>query len=125
MSINIKDAKKFKPKKMPLTDKLLSSGEFGWAIMSGIIEGAIILGLAKKGIEYWVCGNPNCGISLLMGEGRVPIACTKCGSEIDWVGIKTRLIKVCPRCNKQGMPYAVYCDSHVPAVKLEDKEVPL
>ena len=116
---------KFRPKKMPLTENLLKEKEWGWAIVSAIVEGAIVADEAKRGMEYWVCGNPKSGKQLRLRLGAVPHVCSKCGDEINWVDIKTRLIKVCPTCNKQGLAEDTYCDQHVPAVKLQAKEIPL
>lgn len=106
---------------MPLTTTLVKSREYEWAIISGIFEIIVAVGSNNK---YWCCGNPKCHYALRL-SGNLPKVCVKCGNEIDWVGIKTRLIKVCPTCARRGIYGEVYCDMHVPAVKLVDKEVSL
>lgn len=78
---------------------------------------------AKKGNDYWCCGK--CGSTITLRLGVVPKVCSKCGNEIDWVGIKTRVIKVCPKCNAQGAIGDAFCVLHIPAVRLIDKEIPL
>ena len=108
---------------MPLTQMLVKSKEFGWAIPSFIIEVALAGDEAKKGNDYWCCGK--CSSAIALRVGVVPKVCSKCGSEIDWVGIKTRLIKVCPTCNAQGEFGDSYCSLHTPAVRLVAKEIPL
>ena len=116
---------KFKPTCIPITKALLKAKEPGWAILAGIFEVAIAAEKAKRGIKYWACGNPRCAVPLQLRTSIAPRVCSKCGGEIDWVGIKTRLIKVCPICNKVVSFDDTYCDLHVPAVKLITKEVPL
>lgn len=114
---------KYKPTKMPITQALLKQKEWGWAIFAGIFEGAVVADEAKKGNELWSCGK--CGESLRLVNFQPPRVCTKCGSDIDWVGIKTRLIRVCPTCNRQWIPTDIYCPLHSPAVLLANREVPL
>lgn len=118
----VSNTMKCRPTKMPITKALVESKEYGWAIVSGIFEVALA---ADKGTDYWCCGNTICAVPLPLKSGRLPRVCARCGNEIDWSGIKTRVIKVCPSCNKQGLLEDLYCDMHVPAVRLVNKEVPL
>lgn len=112
---------KYKPTVVPLAMALAKSEDLRWfAIPAFIWE----LGqVSKKGDDYWSCGK--CGSPIRFHGGMTPKVCTNCGNEIDWVGIKTRIIKVCPTCGKEGSIYDQFCDLHVPAVRLVNKEVPL
>ncbi len=111
---------KYKPTKMPITKALLASKEYGWAIVSGIFEVAYA---SDSGKDYWCCGNSRCDTPLRVSFGVTPRVCVKCGNEIDWVGIKTRIIKVCPRCSRQAFGDDLYCAFCTPATRLENKEV--
>ena len=113
---------KYKPTKTPIAQALTKSKEYGWAIVSAVIELSLI---SNTGDDYWCCGNTACGTPIRFRGGSIPKVCAKCGNEIDWVGIKTRVIKVCPTCSKIGAINDQFCDLHVPAVRLVNMEVPL
>jgi DNA-directed RNA polymerase subunit RPC12/RpoP len=111
---------KHKPTKFPLTKAALLTRDFkGLAIPAFLID----LHLASNNDDYWVCGN--CSSPLRFRNGETPKVCAKCGNEIDWVGIKTTIIKVCPKCGIEGSIYNEYCERHIPAVKLVNNEIPL
>jgi ribosomal protein S27AE len=114
---------KYKPTRTPITKALIESKEYGWAVVSGIAELLVVANEAKQGRDYWSCGK--CGSALNVQGGRIPQVCAKCGGEISWVDIRTRLIKVCPKCSTPGELADAYCARHAPAVKLVDREVPL
>jgi len=46
------------------------------------------------------------------------------GEEIDWIGIATRKIKICPQCNREHGVDDNYCPYHIPKVALVEKEIP-
>ena len=113
---------KYKPTKIPIARALAESKEYGLALASAIVE----LGLASDtDADYWCCGNTKCGTPIRIRNDLIPKVCARCGGEIDWVGIKTRIIKVCPTCNRVGSISDNFCDLHVPAVRLVIKEIPL
>ncbi len=114
---------KYKPTKTPISDALADQKDWGWAVVAGFVELAVAYDAAQKGSDFWCCGKCKSPITLRMGV--IPKVCSKCGNEIDWVGIKTRVIKVCPDCNAQGSIGDSFCSLHVPAVRLREKEIPL
>jgi ribosomal protein L37AE/L43A len=115
---------KYKPTKLPMTQALAEQKEWGWAIVSGFIEGAVAVNEANKGNDFWCCGK--CGSPITLRFGAIPKVCSKCGSEFDWVGVKTRIIKICPTCGTQGAIGDYFCPSHSnPSVRLVEKEIPL
>lgn len=118
-------ASKYKPTRTPVTDSLIRSKEYGWAIISGILEVALVSNAASVGLEYWCCGNPLCSTPILVRNRTIPQVCPKCGGEIEWINIKTRIVKVCPECKRQGSVNDVYCIWHKPAIMLNDVEIPL
>lgn len=113
---------KLKPTKTPIAKALAESKEYGWAIVSAVIEHSLI---SATGDDYWCCGNTKCSSPIRVRGDSIPQVCAKCGNEIDWVGIKTRVIKVCPTCSRVGAIDDQFCDLHVPAVRLVNKEVPM
>jgi hypothetical protein len=115
---------KYKPTKFPMTEAAIQAQKWGWAIGLGVVEFAIAANDAQRGAETWCCGNSRCGAALVMRTGRLPKVCSSCGGEVDWVGIKTRIIRVCPRCNYQGTSSEKYCPWDTPPALLRDKEVP-
>jgi ribosomal protein L40E len=114
---------KQKPTKMSVTQAIEKRNEWGMAIIAGFAEGAIVSEDAKRGNEFWCCGK--CGAPVTLRFGVVPKVCSKCGSEFDWGAVKTRVIKVCPKCDAQGSVWDTYCTSHAPAVALVRKEIPI
>lgn len=116
-------AMKYKPTKMPIAKAFAEQKEWGLAIVFGFIEGAVAVNESKRGNDLWCCGK--CASPITLRMGAPPKVCSKCGNEVDWVGIKTRVIKICPTCNTQGALGDSFCPSHSPAVKLIDKEIPL
>ena len=118
----ITKTKRFKPTRTPIANALARQKEWGWAIVAGVFEVALA---SDQGSEYWCCGNPNCSTPLRVSFGLTPKVCAKCGGEVDWVGIKTRVIKVCPRCNRQAFGEDTYCAFCTPATILESREVPI
>jgi len=114
---------KQKPTKISITQALEKKKEWALAITSGLIEGAVVSEDAKKGDEFWCCGS--CGVPITLRSGEVPNVCPKCGTEFDWAGIKTRTVKVCPKCNVPGSIWDTYCVTHSPSVALVRNEVPI
>jgi len=76
------------------------------------------------GRQTLFCGFCSGLIFLNKGEPR-PLVCTNCGNAINWLGIVTRLIKVCPLCSKTYSVQQNFCPLHFPAVALVEKEVDL
>ena len=116
---------KYTPTRAPLTTELVRQKEYGWAILSGLMEVAIAVDNKNQGLDYLSCGNSSCIAPIKLTKGQpLPKICVKCGSEVDWVGIKTKIIRECPQCKHLGAPEDVYCPNHSPAIRLADKEVP-
>lgn len=118
-------ALKFKPKRFPMTMAAIEQKEWGWAILAGAAELAVATDEANRGVESYCCGNRKCNAAIVVRSGKIPRVCSNCGGEIDWVGIKTRIIKVCPTCNYQGGSWEKFCPWDTPAVALLDKEIPI
>jgi len=118
---------KYKPTIFPLASAVAKMGSPGWAIVTGILEGAVNVGLAQQGVPpTYSCGKPSCGGSFsLVSKVNRPLVCPKCGSEIDWTGIATKKVKRCPKCHKIGSDFDKFCKFHVPAVALEEIEEPI
>jgi hypothetical protein len=115
---------KYKPTILPITKEIAKSKEWGWlALPSLFIEAGIAIDQAKKGNDWLACGK--CSWPMTLKSGLIPKVCAHCGAEIDWVGIKTRIIRICPKCNAQGGIGEEFCAIHTPAVRLVSKEVPL
>jgi hypothetical protein len=82
-----------------------------------------------SGKEPYICGNVHCLQPLLLDRASdLPSTCKFCGSGINWLGIKTRIVMKCSLC-----PYldedinAEFCPNHPPEqnVRLRPKEVPI
>ena len=118
---------KYKPKLFGITEKAAKLGDPGATLISGIFELALSLGTAYYGgFVTYSCGNPECsGTFTLTSRTKRPLVCHKCGEEIDWVGIVTRKIKICPQCNREYRLDDNYCLYHLPRVALVEKEIPL
>ena len=116
---------KYKPKLFKIAEELAKAGKGRAAIGAGVIEFLLALGGAyyTGGVTY-SCGNPRCDeVIYVRRDEERPLVCSRCGEEIDWAGIKTRIIKVCPTCNKQYDEEANFCPYHIPKVALVPKEV--
>lgn len=118
---------KYKPTLFPATMAVAQMGSAGWTLVTGIVEGALKVKLAQRGIPLtYSCGKPGCGGSFnLVSKADRPLACPECGSEIDWTGIATKKVKRCPQCHKLGNDFDKYCKFHVPAVPLQEVEEPI
>jgi len=79
---------------------------------------------AYTGKEVLYCGKCSAPIYIDKGEQR-PLVCKRCGDAINWVGIKTRLIKECPVCSKEFSMQDNFCSFHFPSVQLITKEIEL
>ena len=76
------------------------------------------------GKEVLYCGK--CSASIYVNKGvQRPLVCRRCGDAINWVGIKTRLIKECPVCSKEFSMQDNFCSFHFPSVQLITKEIEL
>ena len=76
--------------------------------------------------EYFLCGG--CRINTLIYDRKTkskPKVSSLCRCEIDWVGIKSKLVKECPRCHRIYASRFQVCEDHLPAVDLLQKEVPI
>jgi hypothetical protein len=72
--------------------------------------------------RFFLCGY--CGNFISVKDtGEIPYVCEKCGVEINWVSILTKIMKECPKCKKQYFSNSNYCTSHRPAVPLREIEV--
>lgn len=81
---------------------------------------------SARDTDYYVCGAPSCnGLIRLEKNSERPIACVKCGEQIDWVGTFTKIVKYCPTCKKEYEETANYCSSHPNKVALSSREVPI
>jgi DNA-directed RNA polymerase subunit RPC12/RpoP len=118
---------KYKPTLFPATMAVAKMGSPGWTLLTGIVEGALTVKLAQQGVPLtYSCGKPSCSGSFnLVSKVDRPLVCSECGSEIDWTGIATRKVKVCPKCGKKGNDWDTFCKFHVPAVALKVVEEPL
>lgn len=118
---------KYKPTLFPATKAVAKMGSPGWTLLTGIVEGAVNLGLAQQGGPLiYNCGKPGCSGSFnLVSKANRPLVCPECGSEINWTGIATRKVKRCPQCHKIGGDFDKYCKFHVPAVLLQEVEEPI
>lgn len=114
---------KYSPTKFPFTMAAIKQKEWGWAFLAGLIEVPYATDQARKGNDVWCCGK--CSSAISLRAGVIPKVCSNCGNEIDWVGIKTRVIKVCPKCNGQGVIWEKFCPLHSPAVMFVNKEIPI
>ena len=52
-----------------------------------------------------------------------PVICKKCGEEIDWIDVYTKIIKVCPECDKKFDSSDNFCPFHLPKVELVEKRI--
>ena len=82
----------------------------------------IIVSISDK--EGFICGSCKKQIIVDKKGSPRPLVCSYCEQQIDWIAIKTRLIKVCPTCGFIPLDFnSVVCEYHFPAVKLEQKEI--
>lgn len=118
---------KYKPTLFSITKEVAKFKHPTATVISGILETALNLGsVYYGGYVTYGCGNPECsGTFTLTSRTKIPLVCPKCGEEIDWVGIATRKIKVCPQCNREHSLDDNYCPYHLPKVALVEKEIPL
>ena len=118
---------KYKPTMFGITREVAKLKDPRATFISGIAETLLNLGTAYYGgFVTYSCGNPECsGTFTLTSRTKRPLVCPKCGEEIDWVGIATRKIKICPECNREYRLDDNYCPYHLPKVALVEKEIPL
>ena len=87
-----------------------------WAIATDVL-GA----LTDRQIFY--CGNIKCKAMIIADKKKgIPKFCSKCGNEVDWADIFTKIIKICPKCKKQYPETENYCV--LDGSKLGSKAVP-
>lgn len=93
-----------------------------------LLHGLIDIALMYQGKDILFCGHCktklNEGLNDKLNEKR-PLVCRNCGRAINWIGIKTKIIKHCPICNKIYSGNDNFCPYHYPAVTLVSKEVDL
>ena len=113
---------KYKPTILPLTRAVAEMGNDGWTFLAGVAEVALKLNLAEQGVPpTFGCGNPNCTGTLAMtSHASRPLVCSQCGSEINWTGIATKKVVVCPTCGRKGEDWNKFCPFHNPAVALHE-----
>lgn len=77
---------------------------------SKVVHGAMrLVGLGLNQYVY-SCGNPACDQMIIFPyTGRRPVRCDKCGEDIDWGGIFTRQIRICPQCKQQYSNESKFC----------------
>jgi ribosomal protein L37E len=69
------------------------------------------------------CGNCDDLITCPFKSNR-PKRCSKCGWDIDWLGIYTRKIIICPNCGEQDFePDDKFCDVCPEPVRLKQLEI--
>jgi formylmethanofuran dehydrogenase subunit E len=96
------------PSKVPKT-KDVTLGTFR-VIMDWIEEAG--------GKEVYYCNS--CNKQIIFDKNSTPpITCRKCGEEFLWGDLQKKKIKICPSCNRDYDLEDVYCEDHVPAVKLQ------
>lgn len=118
---------KFKPTIWGITREVDKLKNPTLTALSGVLETAFFLGSAYHGRLVYSCGNPRCGYAFepFRSIRDRPLVCRKCGEEIDWEGIATRRIKICPKCSHEYSLDDSYCPYHIPKVGLVEKEIPL
>ena len=85
---------------------------------------ATIYDLLTKGFEMssiYRCGN--CDYILHASNINRPKVCGNCGTEIDWIGNYTMIIKECPQCHVQYDNLKNFCLNCVPPNKLQQLEI--
>lgn len=82
---------------------------------------SVIMDLIGKvgGKDVYYCNSCNKQIIFDVGS-RPPMTCRKCGEEFVWGNVDKKKVKTCPSCNRDYDLDDVYCEDHVPAVKLQD-----
>jgi len=118
---------KYKPTIWGITREVAKLQSPTLTALSGILETAFYLQNAYGGVLNYSCGNPKCGNAFVpfKSTAQRPLVCPKCGEEINWEGIATRKVKVCPQCKYEYSLSVNYCPYHVPKVALVEKEIPL
>ena len=71
--------------------------------------------------EVLFCGQ--CRNLIKIDGKKRPLVCSKCGLAINWIGIKTKIIKTCPICNHVYTDKDNFCSYHYPPVSLLSKEI--
>lgn len=61
-----------------------------------------------SGSRLFHCGKCDYTIHTEKGEQK-PKFCSKCGTEIDWVDFFTKIVKVCPTCNREYQETNIFC----------------
>ena len=84
-----------------------------WALLSDALG-------EVSGIQHFRCGNCNNSIKVEKEKIRSSF-CAKCGTEIDWADIFTKIIKVCPNCNNEYSEENEFCQQD--GAKLSEKPV--
>lgn len=119
---------KYKPTIWGITKEVAKLKNPNLTAISKILETVAFLGTAYYGgCLTYSCGNPECGKAFkpFKSNAERPLVCLRCGEEIDWEGIATRKIKICPQCNREYSIDDNYCPYHIPKVELVEKEIPL
>lgn len=105
--------------------KPLRRSDFAAASNIQLFTNALIdLAGIYTGRETLYCGYCRAFIFLNKEEPK-PLVCTNCGQTINWIGIRTKIIKECPLCWKTYSAQQNFCPLHFPAVSLLEKEVEL
>ncbi|HYJ03098.1 MAG TPA: hypothetical protein VEW92_12880 [Nitrososphaeraceae archaeon] len=85
---------------------------------------ATIYNILTKGFEMssiYRCGN--CDYILHASKTNRPKVCGNCGTEIDWSGNYTMIIKECPQCHVQYDNLKNFCLNCVPPSQLQPLEI--
>lgn len=91
-----------------------------------MLNGLIDIALLYKGKDILFCGHCKKRIYEEFNNGitqKRPLVCSNCGNAINWIGIKTKIIKQCPVCINVYSENDNFCPHHYPAVTLVSKEV--
>ena len=81
-----------------------------------------IIGILLKTSVY-TCGSCDNLMTFAYGDRR-PIRCSRCGHDIDWLGIYRKKIKLCPQCKRTDFELEdIFCDSCAEQVRLKETEV--
>jgi hypothetical protein len=97
----------------------------GQPLIDGLMLGFdFLLSLGTQ--DGYVCGHCRKPFYVDKKGSSRPEVCSYCEQQIDWVGIKIRQVKVCPRGDYETPDLnKVVCPYHFPVARLEVKEIPI